>query len=489
MESAKIHLIRMGVLRGSARLMFLAAVAVLGSLAFSAPAGAYLFSPTSFGTGAAPISVAVSDFSGDGKPDLAVANNESANVSVLLGDGNGSFGPATNFGTGTSPVSLATGELNGDGFDDLAVANFSSDSASVLFGDGAGSFGPASDLAVGSKPLGIAIGNLKDDAFEDIVVANSSSDDVSVLAGEGSGAFLSSSVFGVGQTPSSGRTPNDVKIADLNGDGFSDLAVSSLDSYDVSILLGAGDGTFVPAATFDIEGFPTSLAIGDLDGDTDPDIAVASGEGSSVGVLLGDGTGSFDGPSYFAAGSYPAEVAIGDLTGDDVPDLVVPNYESRSVSVLRGNGDGTFRPRASFQVGNKPTSVRVADLNADGLSDLAVANEGSDNVAVLLGGGPLRATISRVLVGGPAKVKRGRFYAYPVRITNTGSAPASGVKLTVSFRGTKGSTRVGSIRSGETETVGPRLRFRRPGSTTVRFKITSANAGTRTVTRTVRVKR
>src|SRR5215472_129092 len=89
-----------------------------------------------FGAGTNPYSVAVGDFNGDGKPDFAVANSGSNNVSVLLGNGDGSFQAAQNFGAGSGPVSVAVGDFNCDGVEDLAVANGNSNNVSVLLGNG-----------------------------------------------------------------------------------------------------------------------------------------------------------------------------------------------------------------------------------------------------------------------------------------------------------------------------------------------------------------
>src|SRR5205807_2033800 len=117
------------------------------------------FAATNFGAGTAPRSLAVGDFNGDGKQDLAVANQNSNNMSVLLGNGAGSFSAATNFGVGSSPRSMAVGDFNGDGKQDLAVSNINSNNVSVLLGDGAGSFSAAINFSVGANPSSVAVGD------------------------------------------------------------------------------------------------------------------------------------------------------------------------------------------------------------------------------------------------------------------------------------------------------------------------------------------
>ena len=309
------------------------------------------FSPaTNFAAGSNPFSIAIGDLNGDGKPDLAVANVNSNNVSILLGDGTGSFGPATNFAVGTNPESVAIGDFNGDGKPDLAVANIGSDSVSILLGDGTGAFGPAANFAVGTNPESVAIG-------------------------------------------------------DLNGDGKADLAVANIGNDTVSILLGDGTGSFGPATNFAVGAGPLSVAIGKLNGDGEPDLAVVNFFGDTVSILLGDGTGAFGPATNFAVGTNPESVAIGDLNGDGKADLAVANIGSDTVSILLGDGTGAFGPATNFAVGAGPLSVAIGDLNGDGMPDLAVANLGSSTVSILLNSPPVETfmlSVSKAGSGGGA---------------------------------------------------------------------------------------
>ena len=149
---------------------------------------------TSFGAGASPESVAVGDFNGDGRQDLAVANSGSDNVSILLGDGAGGFSAATNFSAGGIPVSVAVGDFNGDGKQDLAVVNTDSDNVSILLGNGAGSFGAATNFGVGSRPRSVAIGDFNGDGRQDLAVANYLTNFVSILLGDGAGGLAPDAV-------------------------------------------------------------------------------------------------------------------------------------------------------------------------------------------------------------------------------------------------------------------------------------------------------
>lgn len=344
---------------------------------------ANLFRPhRQFDSGYAPSSVAVGDLNGDGISDIAVANNYDRTVSVLLGNGNGTFQARRVFATGTNPSSTAIGDLDGDGNPDLAVSNYSYNTISVLLGNGDGTFQALRDFATGNRPLSVSIDDLDGDGILDLAVANSGSHTISVLLGNGDGTFQTRQNFATGSLPWS------VAIGDLDGDGTPDLAVTNLNSGTVSMLLGKGDGTFQTRRDFATGSCPQSVTIGDLNDDGTPDIAVANACSDNISVLSGNGDGTFQARQNYATGNAPQSVAIGDLDGDGLPDLAVANNNSNTVSVLLGNGNGTFQIRRDFATGTGPQSVAIDDLNGDGLSDLVTANsnfDSSDSVSVLLG--------------------------------------------------------------------------------------------------------
>jgi hypothetical protein len=159
-------------------------------------------------------------------------------VSVLLGNGDGTFQAARNFAAGNRPWSVAVGDFNGDGIPDLAVANSYSNNVSVLLGNGDGTFQAARNFAAGSFPLSVAVGDLNGDGTLDLAVANSGGNNVSVLLGNGDGTFQAARNYAVGNGPLS------VAVGDFNGDGAPDLAVANFFSNDVSILLN--DNTWPP---------------------------------------------------------------------------------------------------------------------------------------------------------------------------------------------------------------------------------------------------
>jgi hypothetical protein len=346
-----------------------------------------------FTVGTHPDAVAVADLNGDGKLDLIVANYGDLNtpvpgsVSVLLGNGDGTFQPAQTFPVGFGATSVAVADVDGDGIPDLVVANFGNPnthdpgSVSVLLGNGNGTFRPPVNYATGPGPASVAVADVNGDGIPDLVVANQYGNTVSVLLGNRDGTFRSAVNYPVGTGPTS------VTVADVNGDGVPDLIVTNISDNTVSVLLGNGAGTFQPGPTLSTGLGPVAAAVADVNGDGTLDLVVANEYDRSVSVFLGNGKGSFQAAQKVPVGFGPRSVVLADVNGDGIPDLIVANKFDNSVIVLPGNGDGTFQARPILAAGQGPQSVAVADVNGDGVPDLIVANAGDNTVSVLLGKG------------------------------------------------------------------------------------------------------
>jgi hypothetical protein len=235
-------------------------------------AGHGFLPPVRFPVGPSTTSIAAADFNGDGLTDLVTTNYDGNSVSVLLRDphaptGQTFFSAATSFAVGgTHPESVAVGDFNGDGKQDLSTANIASSDVSVLIGDGHGSFGHAARHAVESGPTSVATSDFDHDGHLDIVSAESRS--LSVLLGDGGGGFAPATPFALTST---GFTTGTVAVADFNGDGHPDLATG-----DVYVLLGNGAGSFGPPTSFAVEGFGAAVVVGDFNTDGKPDLAVAN---------------------------------------------------------------------------------------------------------------------------------------------------------------------------------------------------------------------
>jgi hypothetical protein len=395
-------------------------------------------SPLAAGTD--PVSIAVGDFNGDGKLDLAVANKGSNNLKILLGNGDSTFTPTSaSPAAGATPYGLVVGDFNGDGKLDLAVANPGSNSVTILLGNGDGTFTPPSaSPAAGTTPHELAVGDFNGDGKLDLAVANSGSNTVTILLGNGDGTFTPSAA-----SPATGSLPFGIAVGDFNGDGKLDLAVTNQTDSTVTLLLGNGDGTFTPAATSPATGSsPSGIAVGDFNGDGKLDLAVVNSGSNTVTILLGNGDGTFT-PSAAspATGSLPFGIAVGDFNGDGKLDLAVTNQTDSTVTLLLGNGDGTFTPAASSPAtGAQPMGVAAGNFNGDGRLGLATANGGSNNVSVLIQFPMASVTPPSLSLGNqPVGTTSG---ASPVTVSNTGTAPLTftGIAVTGDFAAAGGTT-------------------------------------------------
>jgi Big-like domain-containing protein/VCBS repeat protein len=371
------------------------------------------------------------DFNNDGILDIAMASNGSQSISILLGNGDGTFQAQTTIlPSSFGALSIAVGDFNRDGNLDLAVVipgdgqpGDGTGTVNILLGNGNGTFQPPQAYVVGTAPVSIATADFNGDGFLDLAVLNTGDNDVEVLLGAGDGSFtleqLCLPFFVPGThaegTPTCstatfpvGHNARQIATADFNVDGIPDLVVTNSGDATVSVLLGFGDGTFSTGATVAVGPDVSDVVVADFNGDGFPDIAVANQGSNTMTVLLGQGNGSFPTPPQtYNTGRAPIGIAVGDFNGDGSMDLVVTNIEDNSVGLFlnRADGTGTFNTQVMFPAGILPIRASVGDLNGDGIPDLVAidAQPFAPNVfgaTILLAAQTETATATGVVISG-----------------------------------------------------------------------------------------
>jgi hypothetical protein len=407
--------------------------AILGAKG-SSTLGVSFLPPQSYTVGSLPFNAVLADFNGDKILDMAVANSGTDTISVLMGNGDGTFGPQTTYTVGNEPVALIAADFNGDHIMDLAVANELGKGAnqclSILIGKGDGTFKPAVNYPGGPAPRGIAFGDFNNDTIVDLVVANNLGGNVTIYLGKGDGTFQAP-VFYPAHT-----NPKAVTVGDFNHDGNQDLAVANHNTSDVSILFGDGKGHFAAPVNYPVGLNPRDVHVGNLRGGVnEQDLVTADGGTTTISVLLANPDGTFQNAVHYPAGSSPRWIALDDYNGDGIVDVAASDYGSASVDILLGKGDGTFAAPLKLAVGNNPTGVQSGDLNGDGKPDLVVTIGGLPTapntlVSVLLN---FPLIISPPSLTFPLQLLGTSSAPQPVTLTNT--APTSIAISSISFTG------------------------------------------------------
>jgi hypothetical protein len=375
--------------------MLSVALTSLGAFtAFCLPAAraqSYLYNRADFPTGQGPSAVVAADFNGDGRQDLAVANNADNSISILLGQPDASFAPKVDYDAGVVPWALAAADFNGDGMLDLVSVNAGGRSVSILLGNGDGTFQTNSDYSVGNDPVAVVGADFNGDQKTDLAVLNQGDSTVSILLGVGDGTFEVQGAIAVDSNPVA------MAAGDFNVDGKPDLITANNNrnaagGFDgtISVLLGVGDGTF-DRADQDAGYSPGPLAVGVFNSEGKLDVVVAS-SGSGASVLFGNGDGTFQDPVALPLGLSIlglSSIAAGDFNHDGRFDLAFASGSSppSPLVILLGNGDGTFQAPLSSPTRAAVTAMAWGDFNSDGAVDVALANLYPNSVSVLLGNG------------------------------------------------------------------------------------------------------
>ncbi|CAF1482548.1 unnamed protein product [Rotaria sordida] len=286
-----------------------------------------------YSTGNWPQSVAVGDFNNDTRLDIVVSNYIS-NVSVLLGYGNGSFQNQMTYSTGSYPRSVAVGDFNNDTRLDIVVANDDTNDVSILLGYANEVFVSQTILTSGngSQPRSFVVNDFNNDGCMDIGVANSGTDNIGIFLGYGNFSFASPTIYPTGPNSS----PYGVAAGDFNNDTYIDIVVANYGSNNIGIFLGMGNGSFANQTTYSTDSSPYSAAVGDFDNDCILDIIISNYENNNLGVLRGYGNGAFGSIVLIQLkyGTHPFSVLVDDLNNDGKLDLIVANNGTDNLQVF-----------------------------------------------------------------------------------------------------------------------------------------------------------
>jgi hypothetical protein len=332
----------------------------------------------------------VVDVDGDTALDV-VTSLTSNSVAVLLGTGTGSLGAAQTFPAGDDSSGLAVADLDGNGTLDIVTSNALID-INVLLGNGDGTFEPRTRFGGGSGPTAIEITDLGGDAFADVITANSQSDDVSILLGNGDGTLQPDGqrrIFTSAATLLAER---------MDGDAFPDLLLGGINfGPSVGVAAGNGDFTFGAIQSFSASGNTRAMAVGDVDDDGTKDVVSANFNGVTLLTGGGDGTLAASILIEDRDGGNANDIAVARVDSDEVVDVVFTDSSNSDVTVLISLGNGSFETARRFSLGAAPSSVAVGDANLDGIADVFVgATSGNNSGTILLtgtGGGDLALPI------------------------------------------------------------------------------------------------
>ncbi len=324
-------------------------------------------------------------YNGDGMPDLAIPNEVSADVRVLLNDGQGGYEDfyVLEMPGGNWPSPNEGADFDNDGITDFVVGNAGNDLVTLFMGDGQGGFEFAGNSPAGLNVRGVCIMDLNGDGWPDVATANMGNrrrnvaGHVSVLLNDGTGKLKRTASI-----ESPGVAEKTCATGDANEDGIPDLFVGAYGSDEILLFLGDGVGSLEFATKVPAGGNPWMIVVADINGDGHVDVISSNRTGDNVGILLGDGKGGLGMVTTYPVGSNPLAVDVGDIDGDGDLDVVTSEYEGNSYTLYENAGDGTLiSPRTLPGSGSGSCAV-IHDRDRDGDLDITGIDEKTDKIVL-----------------------------------------------------------------------------------------------------------
>ena len=337
-----------------------------------------------YGVGTAPVSICAVDL---GEPpgqagdiDLVIANEQSGDIAILYGNGDGTFAEAESHPAGITARAVCTADFDGDGHQDCAIGVTREDythAVRLLHNNGIGRLVDGAEYEIEGTVCSVCAADFDADGDMDLAATSGDNGTVEILYNSGNGTFPGRVPYGVDGGPRS------MCAADFNADGYPDLAVQSWIWGEISVFIGSSVGLFLDAVRYVVAAAPTAFCASDLNNDGMADLAVASGAGG-VTVLLGYGDGTLQQAPLYETITGADKVCTSDFDLDGNPDIAVTGELSTAVSVLLGNGDATLQAQMTHDVGEQCTGLCTSDFDRDGIPDLALL---ADGLVLLIGNG------------------------------------------------------------------------------------------------------
>jgi FG-GAP-like repeat/FlgD Ig-like domain len=336
---------------------------------------------TVYPTASVPYFIHGGDLDGDNRPDLAVPNEGTHDVSVFLNlAGDGTFNSHFEYGVGQRPSSIFGEDLDNDGDQDLVTADINSSTLSVLRNNGSGIFTAAGTYAAGITTRQVHGGDFDGDNDVDVCATSRGTDEIYVFLNNGHAGFSSFSI------PVAGG-PFAIRTGDFDGDMLLDIAVACQDADSLEVLLNQGGALFVSAGRWAIGNGPWCLNGNDYDGDGDFDLVSVATFANRIALLRNDGAGGFASRTLWATGVWPLGVFAADLDGDGDIDATSANYSSATVGIYLNDGTGNLVPSGTLPTTLSASYAWAHDLDGDGDLDISIVDEESNQLFVYRNGG------------------------------------------------------------------------------------------------------